>query len=140
MATTKLKLWWLRKRKNKYRIKAQNAFATVKKELIAFLNDYKGPIDALVKYLAKTTETQDLPTFNELIKNVIKEAKQCKGDPDAKRAIIICKYILFRLHYLSNFVLKWTNVQVKCKNCKRIVRTNFLYTDKICPYCGEIIL
>lgn len=139
LPTTKLKLWWLKRNKDKYFNKSQEAFRRVKQELIQFLKDYTGEVDVLIKYLAKCTETDDIMTFISLMEDIVKEAKEHKEEPEAYRAKIICSYVIFRIHWLSRFVLHWTNVKIGCNHCHRLVRTNFLYTDKICPYCGSII-
>ena len=139
LPTPKLKLKWLAKNKSRYINKVNNAFRRVRGELIQFLNDYNGEIDVLIKYLAKCTETDDVMTFIGLLETVVKEAKENPKEPEARRARIICSYIIFRIHWLSNFTIQWTNVKVGCNKCHRIVRANFLFTDKLCPYCGSII-
>ena len=138
--TTKFKLRWLERRKDKLKNKVYLAFIQVKKELMQFLNSYPGQPDILIKYLASTVHTDDVMSFIKMIQGVIDTAKDCEQDELTKRSIIISKYILFRLHLLSHFTLFWTNVKVRCSHCKYIISTNFLYTDKICPYCGSIIL
>jgi hypothetical protein len=140
MPTTKLKLKWLNKRKQKYLNTINLAFIQVKQDIVSFLNGYKGEIDALIKYLAKCVETDDVQTFIALMKEIIEEAKKCKGDPAARKAFLICSYILLRLNVLSKFTLKWTTVKLGCDKCGRLSETNFLYTNKLCPYCGNIIL
>lgn len=140
MTTTKLKLKWIDKHRAQYLQTVTDAFHTVKRELIQFLNDYDGHIDILIKYLANCVGTEDVMTFIGLMQGILKDAKDCKGDASARKATLICKYILFRLYWLSKFTIQWTNVTVKCKKCKRVVKTNYLYTNKVCDYCGSIIL
>lgn len=139
MTTTKFKLNRLAKHKNEYLSKVRRAFSTVKKEVVAFLNDIEGEPDYFLKYLAMCASTNDADSFIKMLQGIINDAKACKGDPQAFKAIIICRYILLRLYCLSNFTIQWTNVTKKCHKCKRTVKTNFLFTDKLCPYCGSII-
>lgn len=138
--TTKLKLNWLAKNKYKYINKINNAFRTVRRELIEFLNDYQGDVDVLIKYLVKCVETDDAMTFIQLIKSVIEEANKCDGDSDAFHAKIICSYILFRVYWLSAFTIQWTNVRLKCSHCGCLVEDNYCFSNKLCPYCGSILL
>lgn len=138
--TTQFKLKWLEKRKDRLKHKVELAFMQTRKELVDFLNSYNGKIDTLIKYLASCVDTDDVFTFIHFMEEAIDIAKQYKNDPDAKKAISICSSIILRIHLLSNFTIPWTNVKVKCKKCKKILDINFLYTDKICPICGSIIL
>lgn len=140
MTTTKFKLNWLNKRKTILRNKVHNAFMQTKKELVDFLNSYEGEIDVLIKYLASCVDTDDVMTFIRLLEDAINIAKKCKSDPNAPKAIALCKSIIFRIHILSSFTLYWTNVTVKCHKCGYNAKVNFLYTDKLCPVCGAIIL
>lgn len=140
MTTTNFKLRWLEKRKDKLRNKVYLAFVQTKKELIHFLNNYEGEVDALIKYLASCVDTDDVMTFIHFMEEAIKTAKQCEGDPTAKVAEHICSWIIFRINLLSMFTIPWTNISVKCKKCKNVSHLNFLYTDKVCPICGSIIL
>lgn len=137
--TTKLKINWLTKRKQKLRAKVDKAFAIVKRELVEYLRSIDKP-DILQKYIAQSLQTDDVITFIQLMMDVVNQAKQCKGDPLAKVAIKLCNYVIFRIHYLSNFTLIWTTVKVKCSKCKHVNVTNFLYTNKLCEACGNIIL
>jgi len=140
MITTKFKLNYLKKNKERFRNKVNLAFYQVKRELVELLNSHKGNVDVLTAYLAQCTETDDVITFIKLIQDAINTAKECKDDPDAKRAIFICSYILLRLNLLSHFTLHWTNVVIKCDKCGQINKVNFIYTDKLCKACGNIII
>ena len=105
-----------------------------------FIKNYKGEPDVLIKYLARCTETDNAETFITMIKGVIAEAKKCAKDEQALKACALCGYICHRFHWLSRYTYKWTNVNIVCKKCGRIHRHNFLYTNKLCPYCGNIVL
>lgn len=140
MTTTKFKLKWLHKRKDKLKGKVERAFFEVRKELIDLVKEAGDKPTPFIKYLAAFIGTSDVISFIKIMQGIIEDAKKCKGDPEASKAIFICRYSLFRLYYLSNFTLQWTNVSVECNHCHRIVKTNFLYTNNVCDYCGHIIL
>lgn len=140
MTTTKWKLKHLEKHQKRLKRKVEEAFHIVKRELVQMLNDDNTKVNALTMYLAQCTETDDVITFIQFLKEAIQTANKCKDDPESKVAKFICSYILFRLHLLSHFTLKWTNVEIKCNKCKNINKINFLYTNKICNFCGNIIL
>lgn len=137
--TPKLKLRWLAKRKPHLTNKVNNAFRRVRRELIEFLNDYKGAPDNFLKCLARYVDTDDVMTFIGLMESLIKTADTCKGDPEAFKAKIICKFMIWRIYWLSGFTIQWTNVKIGCDACHKIIHTNFLFTDKVCPRCGSII-
>lgn len=139
MATSKLKMYILKKNKVKYHNKVRVAFNTIKDELVELIKSVEQPT-YFIKYLANCLSTSDIMTFVRILESIIEDAKKVKNDPEAKAAIKLCKYTLFRLNYLSGFVIPWTNITVHCRHCNHDVKTNFLYTDKICPYCGQIIL
>lgn len=140
MTTTEMKLKHLTKHKARLTNKANTAFAVLKRELVDFIKSIEKEPDTLLKYLAMCTQTDSVISFMKMMDGAIEDAKKCKGDPDARKAVLVCSYIKLRYHMLSNFILPWTTVKVKCSKCRRIVETNFLYSDKICPYCGNIIL
>lgn len=140
MTTTKLKLKWLYKRKQKLKNKVEHAFAVVRRELIDLIKSVDDKPTPFIKYLATFIGTSDVISFIKIMQGVIEDAKKCEDDPEAKHAIFLCRYSLFRLYYLSGFTLQWTNVSVECSHCHRIVKTNFLYTNNVCDYCGHIIL
>lgn len=137
---TGLKAKWLSKHKLQLRQKVDTAFAKTKRELIDYINAQKTEPDYFIKYLAQCLATDDVITFIKIMKGIIAETEKCKGDPSAKKARVFCNYIIFRIHWLSQFTLKWTNIKIMCNKCKHIQEVNFLYTDKICPVCGNIIL
>lgn len=141
---TKLKLIWLDKKKTKLKSKVDTAFSTVKQEIITFINetystDYRQP-SIFVRYLANAVQTNDVISFLKVMDGVIEDAKRCGNDPEAKEAIRVCRYIKHRINLLSFYTLLWTNVKLYCRHCGRVIRTNFLYTDKVCPYCGHIFI
>lgn len=137
--TTKLKINWLTKRKEKLRLKVDTAFAIVKRELVMYLRQVEEP-DVFQKYLAQALQTDDVTTFIAMLQDLIENAKHFKQDPIARQASLFSKYIIFRINYLSHFTLWWTTVSVKCPKCHSMNVTNFLYTDKLCKTCGNIIL
>ena len=137
---TSLKAKWLAKHKLQLRRKVDTAFAKVKRELIDYINAQQTEPDYFIKYLAQCLATDDVLTFINILHGIIAEADKCKGDPAASKAKVLCKYIIFRIHWLSNFTLLWTNIELVCNKCCQRLEVNFLYTSKICPYCGNIIL
>ena len=138
--TTKFKLRWLAKRRTKYLNKVMSAFRIVRREIILFLRNYHGEIDVFLKYLAKCTDTEDPMTFIQMMQQIIDDANESPNERDATVSKLICSYIIFRIHWLSNFTIHWTNIKIGCNHCNRIVHTNYLFTDKVCPYCGHAIL
>lgn len=139
-ATSKFKLYWLAKRKDKYLEKMNRAFFKVRKEIIDYIKSVEGEPSMFVRYLSTCIGTSDLPTFLKIMDGIIEDAQKVKDDPEAQFAIRFCKYAVFRIHWLSNFTMLWTNVRIKCNHCHNIVPMNFCYTDKICPICGAIVL
>lgn len=137
---TTLKTKWLSKRQTKLKQKVDTAFAKVKRELIDYIKSKTEEPDYFIKYLAQCLATDDVLTFINILHGIIAEADKCKGDPAASKAKVLCKYIIFRIHWLSNFTLLWTNIELVCNKCHQRLEVNFLYTSKICPYCGNIIL
>lgn len=137
--TTKMKLYWLAKRKAKYLDKMNRAFYKVRKEIIDYIKSVEEP-SVFVRYLSTCIGTSDLPTFLKIMEGIIEDAQKAPNDPEAKFAIRFCKYAVIRIHFLSNFTMQWTNVKVRCNHCHNVVSMNFCYTDKICPVCGAIVL
>lgn len=140
MTTSKFRLNWLAKRRDKLVNKTNTAFVKVKGELVEFINSFEGKPDSLIKFLATCTQTDDVMTFVKMLSGAIDDAKRFKGDAMAKHTYLICSTILLKLHFLSHFTIPYSNVRVQCNKCKHTVKTNFYYTDKLCPYCGHIIL
>lgn len=138
--TTKVKLRWLENRKLKFKQKVDGAYAQVKREIVDYLRSIKTEPDAFQKYLAQAVTTDDVLTFIAILEGIIKDSKECKDDPLAKVARTTCRYIIFRINYLSGYTLRWTMVKVQCPKCGHVNVTNFLYTDKLCEACGNIIL
>ena len=136
----RLKIRWLEKRKLKLRQKVDSAFAKVKREIVEYLRSITIEPDAFQKYLAKAIQTDDVLSFIAILNGVIEDAKKCENDSLAKVAINTCHYIIFRINYLSAFTLKWTTIKVVCPKCGQVNVTNFLYTDKLCKACGNLIL
>jgi hypothetical protein len=137
---TKFKLQWLKKNENKYRSTVNKAYKQVRAELIDFINDYTGYPDAFIKYMIAALNTSDIETFIYKLKYAIKLAKQCKNDPLANRSAIICRIMLLKLHILSKFTIKWTKIDLQCPKCRKVSKHSFLYSNKLCPHCGSIIL
>lgn len=137
-----LKQRWLSNpvRKKRLKNKVERAFFTAKRELVYALNHSVGEPNALMKYLAQCVDTDDVMTFIQYMDGAIKTAEECDNDPEAIRAIQVCKRIKFRIDWLSNFTLWWTTLTVRCPKCHYSYKTNFLYTDKICPVCGTIVI
>ena len=140
MTTTQFRLNWLKKRKTNYLNTMNKAFIEIKQELILFLNTYEGEIDAYTKFLASLCQTSDPESFINILKGIIRDAKKSEGDPLAKKALIMSRVLLLKLHLMSKFTYYWTNIKIKCKHCGRANKTNFLYTTKLCEVCGSIIL
>lgn len=139
--TSKLKLRWLAKRSQKYRNKIDKAYFKVRNEIIEYIKTFdvlEPPV--FIRYLATCVGTSDVMTFLRIMEGVIEDAKKAKKDRDAKFAINFCRYAIFRIHLLSHFSLWWTTVYIRCNHCHRVNCMNFCYTDKICQYCGNIVL
>ena len=137
---TKLKIKWLTKRKLKLRQKVDDAFIKVRQELIDFISDNSQEPNYFITYLAQCVATNDVYSFISILTGIAKDARKCKGDSIAEMAERICSYAVLRIHYLSHFTLLWTMLTIYCPKCKTRNRVNFLYTDKICKCCGNIIL
>lgn len=137
--TTKLKLYWLAKNKDRYIAKMNKAFSKVRNEIIDYIKSVEQP-SMFIRYLSTCIGTSDLPTFLKILEGIIEDAKKVKNDPEAIFAVRFCKYAIFRINWLSSFTMQWTNVNIKCNHCHNIVPMNFCYTNKICPICGAIVL
>lgn len=135
-----IKLHWILKRKQKYLSKVNGAFSIIKYEIVDYLKTYDGKITAFIKYLAQTLDTTDIMSFLKMIDGVIETAKNCKGDPEAISAKRLCQYILLKFNILSHFTMQWCTITIKCKKCGKKSKYNLLFTDKLCPYCGNIVI
>lgn len=135
---SKWKLPLLKKNKHKYLTKLDKAFHKVRNEIIDYLKSLDKPTP-FAKYLSTCMHTTDLITFLAIMEGIIHDSDKANNDKDAIFAKRFCKYVIFRIHWLSNFTLRWTNIKVQCEHCKNIISVNFCYTNNICPICGAIL-
>lgn len=135
---SKWKLPLLRKNKQKYLAKLNKAFQKVRTEIVEYLKSLEEPTP-FAKYLSTCMQTTDLITFIAILQGIIQDASKVKDDKDAIFAKNFCRYVIFRIHWLSNFTYYWTNIKIKCDHCGNVISLNFCYNNNVCPICGNIL-